>query len=145
MCKYEVRSTKYEKVLSVFVLRTSYFVLLLGSVGCSSGYSKYVPAEDVSRQALETALTAWQNGKPSGEIADTSPSLHAVDSRWRAGVKLRSFEILQEEQGEGGLPVFSVRLTLSKPAGQQVVRYVIVGRDPLWVYREDDYKAPAGM
>jgi hypothetical protein len=34
---------------------------------------------------------------------------------------------------------------MKKPAGAKTVRYYVVGVEPLWVYREDDYKAPAGM
>jgi hypothetical protein len=120
-------------------------VCLLAGTGCSDkGYSKYVPAEDDARLALEKALDAWCNGLSPRQIEATAPAVQMVDSRWQAGHQLSAYEILQEEPGEGPR-VFSVRLTMRKPAGQLTVRYFIVGRDPLWVYREDDYKAPAGM
>ncbi|HEY7326698.1 MAG TPA: hypothetical protein VH592_03595 [Gemmataceae bacterium] len=113
--------------------------------GCGSGYEKYVPAEDKARKALEAALNAWCEGKKPGLIEGAPVPTQAVDSRWLAGQKLRSFEIGSEEPNEGPR-VFSVHLTLELPAGrQETVRYFIVGNDPLWVYREDDYKAPAGM
>jgi hypothetical protein len=93
---------------------------------------------------LETALTAWQNGQAPDEVAAGPPVVRAVDSKWKAGQKLKRFQILSEEGGSGPT-FFSVRLTLNSPAKEQTVRYVVVGRDPLWVYREDDYKSSAGM
>jgi hypothetical protein len=119
--------------------------LLLFAGGClSRGYERYVPAQQTARHALEAALTAWQDGKPPGQVADGPPSIQAVDSKWKGGQKLSKFEILGEESGAGPT-FFSVRLTLKKPAKEQVVRFVVVGRDPLWVYREDDFQTGAGM
>ena len=119
--------------------------LLVVSAGCSNGsYNKYIPSDDKARQALEAALNAWQQGKKPGPIEGAPLAVEAVDSRWQAGQVLRSFEVLSEEKSEGPR-IFSVRLTLQKPAKQQTVRYIVLGKDPLWVYREDDYKAPAGM
>ena len=44
-----------------------------------------------------------------------------------------------------GQTFYSVKLTLKSPPREQVVRYVVVGRDPLWVYSEDDLKSNKGM
>jgi hypothetical protein len=119
--------------------------LFLVCAGCSNrSYNQYIPSDDKARQALESALNAWQDGKKPGPVEGASQPIQAVDSRWQAGQQLRSYEILNEEKSEGPR-VFSVRLTLQRPAAQQTVRYLVVGKDPLWVYREDDYKAPAGM
>jgi hypothetical protein len=120
-------------------------LLLLGAAGCRSrSYSKYVPSDQTARGALEAALTAWREGRPPGEIPGASPPVQVVDSHWRSGQKLRGYQILEEVPGEGPR-VFSVQLTLENGAAEETVRYVIVGKSPLWVYREDDYKAPAGM
>jgi hypothetical protein len=121
--------------------------LLLGvCAGCfSRGYDKYIPSEDKARQALEAALNAWRDGKKPGQVEGAPMPVQVVDSVWLSGKKLQSFEIVGEEKSEGPR-VFSVNLTLQKPAGQQAtIRYYVVGKDPLWVYRESDYKAPAGM
>jgi hypothetical protein len=122
-------------------------LLAVVACGCfARGYDKYIPSEDKARQVLEAALNAWKEGKKPGVIEGAPVAAEAVDSRWRAGQKLREYEILSEEPNSGGPRVFSVRLTMDKPSGQSVtVRYFIVGKEPLWVYREDDYKAPAGM
>ena len=119
-------------------------LVLLGLAGCTDKtYNRYIPSDDKARQALEAALSAWQSGRALDRI-EATPAVQAVDWRWRAGQQLQSYQILQEEPGEGP-KVFSVRLVLQKPTSQRVVRYTIVGRDPIWVYNEDDYKAPAGM
>jgi hypothetical protein len=121
-------------------------LLAAACAGCADkSYSKYVPSEDKARQALEAALSAWRDGKKPGAIEGAPVAVQAVDSRWQRGEKIAGFEILNEEANEGPR-LFSVRLTLQRPAGKQVtVRYYIVGKEPLWIYREDDYKAPAGM
>lgn len=121
-------------------------VLLAAGAGCSDrGYDKYVPSEDRARQALDAALGAWRDGKKVGKIEGAPMAVQAVDSQWLHGQTITQYEILNEEPNEGPR-VFVVRLTMARPAGEQVtVRYFVVGKEPLWVYREDDYKAPAGM
>jgi hypothetical protein len=122
-------------------------VLVLACAGCGgtkTGFERYIPAKDTARRSLETALDVWvKDGRP-GTVAGTSPTIEVVDSRWKAGQKLASYEILQQEPGDGP-PRFSVRLKLKKSPGDEVVRYVVLGRDPLWVYREDDYNRLSGM
>jgi hypothetical protein len=118
---------------------------LLSSAGCRSSYDRYIPPTDHAQQALETALNAWQNGQRVGKVEGFAVPIEVVDSRWQAGHQLKSFQILQEEESSGGPKVFSVRLVMKRPATQMTVRYYVVGKDPLLVYREDDYKAPAGM
>lgn len=119
--------------------------LLLTTIagGCTArDNSQYVPSEGSARSALEQALNAWKNGQAPGALSG-SPPVQVVDSVWGSGKTLDAFEILQEEPPEGPR-VFSVRLTVA--GGEpQVVRYYVVGKSPLWVYREDDYKAPDGM
>jgi hypothetical protein len=93
--------------------------LLLGAGCAGRSISHYAPSEANARQALEAALTAWQDGQPPGEIASGPAKVQAVDSRWRAGDKLRGFEVLDEATSEDGTAakVFSVRLDMKKPAG----------------------------
>jgi hypothetical protein len=35
--------------------------------------------------------------------------------------------------------VFTVKLTLEDPATELKARYVVVGIDPVWVFRQEDY------
>jgi hypothetical protein len=121
-------------------------LLMVLCAGCTNkGYDKYIPSEDKARQALEAALNAWREGKKPGPVEGAPMPVQVVDSEWLNGKQLQSYEIVSEEPSEGPR-VFSVRLTLKRPPTQQAtVRYYVVGKDPLWVYREADYKAPAGM
>lgn len=119
-------------------------VLALSSgCGWDRSYGRYKPTEATSRQALEAALDAWQGGKAPDQVGG-EPAVQVVDSAWRNGQKISRYEIVGEEAGDG-LTFFSVRLTPKGRGAEKVVRYVVVGRDPLWVYREDDYKTKAGM
>lgn len=111
---------------------------LAASGGCSRTKS-YVPSASSGRQALEAALTAWQNGHPVGKIDNASPPVQAVDSGWGKGQKLTSYEILEEVSRTDGRRSFKVRLYLQNPSATQEVHYLVVGRSPLWVFREEDY------
>jgi hypothetical protein len=126
---------------------------LAAALGCSGqGTGHYVPPEPASRKALESALDAWKDGKlsagkggePAGKVPDSSPSVFFVDSRRKRAQQLENYEVVKEES-EGGNTFFSVKLTLKGPRAEEVVRYVVVGVDPLWVYREEDFKSGAGM
>jgi hypothetical protein len=125
------------------------FVLAVAG-GCGHRSDAHLlPSSAVARHALETALTAWQNDQPLGRVASGPPAIEVIDSRWRDGAKIDRFEILDQEPGEGP-PRFAVRLTYraapSDPVTQQqVVRYVILGQEPLWVYRAEDYDKMSGM
>jgi hypothetical protein len=119
-------------------------VLLASGVGCRrSSYDRYTPAEAGAREALEVALTTWQNGGRPGRIDGSSLPIEAVDSKWIAGQRLTQFEILGEEQADTAR-CFSVRLRLANGRGDQTVRYYVLGRGPVWVYREEDYQALSG-
>lgn len=117
--------------------------LALWAGGCGRG-NRHIPSVGSARQALETALKAWQNGQPVGTIAAASPPVQAVDSGWGKGQRLSSYEILEEATREDGKRRFKVRLHLQKPGNDQEVHYVVVGQSPLWVYREEDYQKAEG-
>lgn len=118
--------------------------LLALSAGCSSkSTDKFIPSEPRAREALEAALNAWQDGKKAGTIEGAPMPLGAVDFQWQSGKKLTAFEIVGQEPNDGP-PIFSVRLTIKGINQPATVRYYVVGKDPLWVYREEDYNTPKG-
>lgn len=116
------------------------------AAGCSGTGStaKFIPSETNARAALEATLNSWQEGKKPDQIEGTEVPVQAADFQWRSGKKLTSYEIISQEPGDGP-PSFSVRLTIQGLKGPITVRYYVVGKDPLWVYREDDYNASKGM
>src|SRR5437660_269379 len=69
-------------------------------VGCGGAKtdSDFIPPDSLVEKALLTALTAWQEGKTPGTIKGTSPPIQVVDAQWQSGQKLKSFEILGEEE-----------------------------------------------
>ena len=111
--------------------------------GCGRSARDYIPAEDRARTALDQALTAWQNGQAS-HVTDVSPAVVGVDARWKKGATLAGYEVL-DAGTEQGSPSFTVKLILKKPAGEKTVKYIVIGKDPLWVYSEEEYKAVSGL
>ena len=118
--------------------------LLTTSSGCESNTARYAPTRDVARKSLEAALTAWQDGRPIESIAGSSPPVRVVDSGWQAGEKLEAFQILGEADVDGRKE-FTVRLTMKPPRGESQARYVVHGRDPVWVYRGEDFARAMDM
>jgi hypothetical protein len=118
--------------------------LLAASTGCESEKARYAPTMDVARKSLEAALTSWRDGRPSGSVEGSSPTVHVVDSSWRSGEKLESFLVLSEGDVDGRKE-FSVRLTMKEPRGAMEARYVVHGRDPIWVYRGEDFARAIDM
>jgi hypothetical protein len=138
--KYQQEQTARKRSGKVFAGA----LIVLVACGVSTGCRKspdYIPSVQTSREALDTALSAWVNGQPVGPINTVSPPVQVVDTAWWKGQRLASYEVLGEETTKEGLPCFSVRLHKSKPSAEETVRYVIVGKSPVWVYREEDYKS----
>ena len=125
--------------------RTLFFLaLLMGQVGCArSSYKRFIPAEEAARAALTASLEAWERGEPHGPVAGTeAPVVHFVDSHHKPEQRLKGYEVQTMVPGEGPR-VFAVRLKLDNPAEEMRVRYVVVGLDPLWVLRQEDYDMTA--
>jgi hypothetical protein len=127
--------------------KTTSLLLVCGfltlATGCGSGpnTAAYIPSDAVARDALSTALEAWKNGKQPGRIENAA--VEVVDHQWQAGMKLQKYESLEEVPGEGPKRI-RVRLTLDS-RGTKEATYVIVGRNPLWVFRQEDYRKVEGM
>jgi hypothetical protein len=110
-------------------------------VGCgpSQKNEDFVPAEDAARAALEAYLKAWAAGDKNPTVPGTSPAVQVVDDYRGKGRTLTEYAVL------GPVPAdaprcFAVRLTLGNPREEVRERYVIVGLDPVWVWRYDDYE-----
>lgn len=114
-------------------------VVLAASLGCSrsTGYERYTPAPEPARRALDAALTGWKTGQPVVPPPG-SAGAQLDDLAQRQGRKLADYEVLGEVTGDGGR-WFDVQLEFDAPAETRQVRYVVVGIDPLWVMRNEDY------
>jgi hypothetical protein len=131
--------------------RTVLLIALAGGAavllpGCGNPSHAHAPGATEARKALEDSLSTWQKGASRDRLAAGSPPVQPVDFQWQAGQALEAYKILAEEPDEGDAAKrFTVSLSLrptkgAKPAaGETKARYVVLGRDPVWVYREDDY------
>ncbi|HJT35088.1 MAG TPA: hypothetical protein VJ783_23880 [Pirellulales bacterium] len=118
---------------------------LVGFSGCGRSlpdYARYVPSAARAQDALEQVLSAWKDGRPAGPLASKFEpvTIQVADSRRKPGQRLVDYELLGEISGDGPR-TFVVRLKLANPTDQLVVRYYLVGIDPLWVFRQEDFEA----
>jgi hypothetical protein len=97
----------------------------------------YTPSQETCRQALIVALDAWKRGEPPGRIEGT-PAVQVGDTLRRAGQKLASYEILGELGGDQGRQ-FSVLCVLENPAAEEKINFILIGIDPIWVFRQEEY------
>ena len=122
-------------------------LLIAVVVGCSGGgkVEDFTPPPANARKALEAALTHWQGGGQPGPVPNTSPVVEVTDSKWKAGQKLKAFEITGDEPPAGAGPrFFKVKLTPATGAAVET-RYAVLGIDPLLVYRDEDYQKMSGI
>lgn len=145
-CEFDLNATSRTAggTYRVSMLKKHILVMLSLLAAATSGcgrqetHERYVPSTDSARVALEAALVDWREGKAPGEISRLKPIAHVIDTHRKPGQSLESFEILGEAPAEG-VRCFAVLVKLSNPAAEERLRYYVVGIDPLWVFRQDDY------
>lgn len=118
--------------------------VLLALEGCGGNPAAgYVPRTDTARQAIESALAAWQSGAKYGPLNELKPAINVFDSRWQKGKSLERFEIVEEVTGSEH-PQFRVRIKLAHES-EAIETYRVVGIDPLNVFLEADYRRASGL
>jgi hypothetical protein len=113
-------------------------VLCLSGCGSSNRAARYIPDANAARQALEAAMIAWQQDEGTSLSLD-GQAIEVIDKHRRPGQTLSKFNILGEVSGDGGR-WFEVELHFVQPAQTEQVRYVVVGINPLWIFRQQDYE-----
>jgi hypothetical protein len=112
-----------------------------GAVGCRSkepeGFRRFAPPPEVARRAVAAALEDWKSGRVPGRVAGSRPAIQVVDGHREPDRALTSFAILGDVPDEGSR-VVTARLTLANPEERAVVRYRVLGADPIWVIRQED-------
>jgi len=127
-------------IKALWLLALAWGLAVSAGSGCSrSGRSpeEFIPPASGARTMLETALKAWQEGKPDGKIPHTEPAIVISDTLRKPGQKLDHFEILGEAPGNTPR-CFAVRLFLANPQEELAVRYAVLGIDPIYVLRHED-------
>jgi hypothetical protein len=113
-------------------------LLCAAFVGCKSRTTEdYRPSEQLCRQALIAALDAWKLGDSPGRIEGT-PAVQVGDTLRRPGQKLVSYEILGETAGDQGRQ-FAVRVVFTNPSAEEKIDFILIGIDPIWVFRQEEY------
>ena len=107
--------------------------------GCHDRTDDFKPRTELAEIALVRALEAWKSGKPAGEIAGTKPLIHVTDTNRNPKQALDKFKILGETPGRSGR-TFAVELWLKHPDEHLKTEYIVVGVDPLWVFRREDFE-----
>src|SRR5262245_7595480 len=112
--------------------------LACGSCGReAANLDRFVPAPELARTALEAVLVDWKQGRPAAPIERLAVTVNVVDQHRRQGQILTDFEILGETPSVSGRCLI-VRLKYGQPQSEETARYVVVGIDPLWVFRQED-------
>lgn len=118
--------------------------LVVSIVGCERGTGNtgtpgFMPGWPEARRALESSLSAWRDAPSPLPDSFAIPSVQFVDKQRRPDQRLLSFQILAETDIDNARQ-FTVRLNLDGEESPQLVKYNVVGRDPVWVFRLDDYE-----
>lgn len=108
-------------------------------LGCHDRTSDFTPPPKLAEAALTKALAAWQAGQPAGEIPDCKPAVHVTDNHKQRQRVLGKYRILGETVARSGR-TYAVELTLKSPEEKVKAEYIVVGIDPLWVFRREDYE-----
>lgn len=110
----------------------------MGLSGCEQNARSLSVDKTGAREACQTFLTAWKDGK---QIADLRPKITGRDSDWEAGKTLESFEILPEERTDGANLFLRVRRTVKPTQGapeKQEVEFVVGTSPVVTVFRSDE-------
>jgi hypothetical protein len=114
------------------------------AAGCGDGRrgpaDLAAPDLESSKAALVASLDAWKaERRASGVLIGSKPSIGVVDSA-RADRPLLGYELVGPLMTIGKARPFAVRLILGEPRETVATRYLVLGQDPLWVFRQEDFE-----
>ncbi|MBX9584205.1 MAG: hypothetical protein K2X87_28230 [Gemmataceae bacterium] len=115
-------------------------LVLLAAAGCDRNprAEDFVPPEEAARAALDAYLRAWAAGSTADPVPGTRPPVQVADELRSKGRTLSGYTILGPTPADAPR-CFAVQLKLGNPPAEVRERYVVVGIDPVWVWRYDDY------
>lgn len=114
--------------------------------GCGQSTKDYVPNATTAREDLNTALASWQKGGKPAQLMTGEHPIYFVDSQWEAGEELESYQILEEKPTQSETEKrYGATLKMKKPPAEKKVEYVVVGRSPMWIFSDEDYKKQGSM
>jgi hypothetical protein len=110
-----------------------------GSAEDARATPAFMPSWPEARHALELVLIAWHNAPGPTTPSLDSTAVKLLDRQRKPGQRLLAFEILAQTDAENARQ-FTVRLKFEGEEKPQLVKYNILGRDPVWVFRLEDYE-----
>jgi hypothetical protein len=118
--------------------------LVASTLGCErhSGETAtpgFMPSWDEARQSLESVLSTWRDAPSPLPASFDTRAVKFVHKRRKANQRLLTFQILSQTDIENARQ-FTVRLNLEGEESPQLVKYNIVGREPVWIFRLEDYE-----
>jgi hypothetical protein len=118
-------------------------IVTVALAGCGGG-SAPLPSTVAVRQALQASLDAWKAGKPASSLSESKPSIEFVDFEWKAGKVLSEYTLGEETPGQGTQTV-AATLTLKGDPAARKVQYMVLGLEPIRIYRDEDFNRAMNM
>lgn len=127
-----------------FLRVSAWAIVVVANFACSAWHDEppvpsYMPEWSEAKSALQSALSAWRDANPPLPDSLSSSSVQFIDRHRRPDQRLLAYEVLGQTDIENARQ-FTVRLTLEGEESPQLVRYNAFGRQPVWVYRLEDYE-----
>jgi hypothetical protein len=91
------------------------------------------PADpEQARQALRSALDAWQRGEKSESLRGGAPPIHVIDGDWDRDLRLARYQLAPDDRASGPNLLCPVQLSLRDGRGRSFNKRVVylVGTDP---------------
>lgn len=126
-------NTKIRLLMMILVVS-----IALVTGGCSRKTPDYTPSLETAVDSVRRCLDRWKAGEPAGEVPGTRPLIHVTDGGRKLGQTLQSYQILGETRGVSGRTI-AVTLHLDNPPEELKARYIVLGIDPLLVFRQEDF------
>lgn len=123
-------------------------VFFLVIAGCGPGAVKtnFVPPTETAQAALAGALDAWKNGQAKSTINAGDQTVELADST-KQQRKPSSYQIVGPAPAvaDDPNPRFTVKLKFEGSSNEEEATYIVVGKKPIWVFSETDYRQFGGM
>jgi uncharacterized protein YbaP (TraB family) len=114
--------------------------LLVLAVGCGRSHPFSKADMEKARQALDTALSAWKQGKPVASLKTLPEPIEFAEEMPAQGMRLLDFQVLDSQHTDADAIRFRVKLQLQDRRNRQESRDVtyavglkspvVIGRDP---------------
>ncbi|WP_165230754.1 hypothetical protein [Aquisphaera insulae] len=111
--------------------------------GCGNPSAPLSSAEQ-ARKSLELGLEAWKAGRSAAPLREEKPAVDFVDYQWKAGTKLVGY-LVDSDSADSETHTFTVELTTADAKGPRKVQYMVLGLDPIHVFRDEDYNRTLNM